>query len=118
MATVDGSPRSALCIPIRHIYTTTIEYPIAMHRADCAKFMPADMKLPTISAGMQMTEPAQMNAMLIHGFRWSMGTLVRVMFSTSPDFFSSILRSSLSVFVCLLFARGESRAAFPVLSYQ
>jgi len=69
---------------------------MTMHSADCLKFIPAEIRLPTSSAGMQITEPAQIKAMLGHDLRWSAGTLVKVIFSTREVFFSSIMYSLLS----------------------
>ena len=54
---------------------------MTMHRQDCLKSIPAITMLPTISAGIQMTLPAQINAKLHQGRLSLSGTRVNVVVS-------------------------------------
>ena len=73
---------------------------MTMHRQDCLKSIPAITMLPTISAGIQMTLPAQINAKLHQGRLSLSGTRVNVVVSIAElgffCFLSSIIFSLLS----------------------
>ena len=73
---------------------------MTMHKHDCLKSIPAMTILPTISAGIQMTLPAQINAKLHQGRLSLSGTRVNVVVSIAELVFfvpfSSISFSLLS----------------------